>query len=142
MAETAELDTTTEAPSVNGHDEEWLEFDDDSALLKHILELTEPEELVPIPEWKTKILCRALDPKARIQLEKISYIKGVGTDYRPHFDFIVMEGCFNPKTGRKFFTDASRVKVMSKRDGGLPVVRLALTILRLSEANGEKIRKN
>jgi len=141
---TKELDTAKEeAPSVNGHSDEWLEFDDDLAFLNHISSQKPAEEVVPIVEWKTKVLCKALGADSRIEIEMIAYDKELkNTDYRRAFYEVIAAGCFNPKTGKKAFTKSHRTVIM--RDGG-PATRLFLAVLRLSNMlsfSVEQTRKN
>lgn len=141
MVETTELDTTQEAPSANGHD--WKTFNDDAALLHYILEQEPLEEIVPIAEWKTNILCRELDADARVEIEAAAWdkVKKV-TDYRRVFPLIAAKGSYNPTTGNPFFKD-EHAKALKRRGG--PCVLLAMTILRLSgmlAGDSERAKKN
>ena len=140
---TVDLDTKRETPSANGHNADWQTFDDDQALLRYILEQEPLEEIVPIPEWHTKVLCRELDAEARVEIEAKAYDKKTKTtDYRRMFPLIAIRGSFNPTTGNLFFTDAHE-KTLKRRGG--PCVLLAMTILRLSgmlAGDGERAKKN
>lgn len=130
MAETAELDTTQEEVSKNGHDETWQTFDDDNAFLQHILAQKPLEELVKIPEWHVEVLCRSLNAEDRITIQLSAYDeKTKRTDFRKVFYAIVVAGCFNPTTGNRAFTDKHKETLM--QHGGA-IERLAMTILRLS----------
>lgn len=143
--ETTELDTKTETVSANGHDDTWKVFDDDQAFLSHILSRKPAEELVDVPEWEVKILCRALNAEKRIEAQIAAYDeKTKRVDYRSVFHLIVMAGCFNPTTGRKVFTSSHRDALMREQDGGV-IERLGLTILRLSGmllGDSERAKKN
>jgi hypothetical protein len=141
MAETAELDTTTEQLGANGH--QWFTTEDDQAFLNHILSKEPVEELVEVEEWEVKVLCRALNAEDRIKVEMAAYNKDTKTtEYRSCFDLIVMLGCYNPATGRRIFTDSSRRKLMHKNDGGGSVVKLAFVVLRLSRMMSSDTKKN
>jgi hypothetical protein len=130
--ETAELDTTTEQASANGHDATFQTFDDDLAFLSHILSKKPAEELTEVPEWNVKILCKALDAEARIAIQIKAYNNETKiTDYRPFFPEVVVGGCYNPTTGNKVFTDKHLVALRRKQDG-MAIERLAVVILRLS----------
>lgn len=129
MAETAELDTTQEAPPTNGHG--YQSFDDDQALLSHILSKKPAEQLVDVPEWGVQILCRALSAKSRVEIQLAAYDKeSKRADFRKVMDLVVIAGCFNPATGKPVFTESHRA-ALALADGGA-IERLALTILRLS----------
>ncbi|MGA8765250.1 MAG: hypothetical protein WB562_20450 [Candidatus Sulfotelmatobacter sp.] len=146
--ETKELDVTQEIPSPNGHveAEEWLEFDDDMAFVRHISEQKPAEEVVLIPEWKMKVLCRALSAKDRIAVNMAAYdAEAKTTDYRRALFDVILYGCFNPKTGHKAFRESHRAMLTEKPEHGAAVERLFMTILRLSKmlpSTAEQARKN
>jgi len=128
--ETAELDTAQEKGSPNGHDDTWQSFDDDDALLQHIISSEPSEELVDVAEWNVKLLCRTLDAAGRIAVEAKSYDKETKTtDYRRAFDTVVIHGCYNPQTAKPFFKEKHSSFLLAH---GGPTVRLAMTILRIS----------
>jgi hypothetical protein len=135
MEQTIELDTTQEAaPSSNGHN--WLSFDDNNALLQHILSKKAAEELVEVAEWNVKILCRTLNAKDRFEIQELSENKTTQRfDYRPHLHLVVIAGCYNPTTGNKVFSESHK-DVLQQADGAV-IARLALTILRLSHMLGD-----
>jgi len=143
--ETTELDTKAEEASVNGHDDTWKVFDDDQAFLQHIISKKPAEEIVEVPEWDVKILCRALNAEKRIEAQALGYNEKTKLiNYRVCFDMIVMAGCFNPVTGKRIFTPSHRDMLMHDQDGGV-IERLALTILRLSRmllGDSERAKKN
>jgi hypothetical protein len=146
MAETAELDTTQEAPSPNGHDTTWQTFTDDNALLQHILSKKPAEEEVEVPEWNVKILCRALNGEGRIAVEGQAYDATTKTtNYSRVAHLVVLYGCFNPTTGNRVFSDAHKSALKEQQSGGA-IVRLFLTIMRLSGMLGsgdiENAKKN
>lgn len=137
---TAELDTKQEeAPSKNG----WQSFDDDATLLKHILSKESAEELIEVPEWNVKLLCKTLDARGRMAVEAKAYDKATKTtDYRRAFDLVVIYGCFNPISGKRFFEEKHAAFLQA--NGG-PTVRLAAPILRLSRMladDAENAKKN
>lgn len=136
-----DLDTATEQAAPNG----WKTFDDDQAFLKHIFSKKPAEELVEIPEWEVKVLCRALSAETRIDIQVNAYDeKTKKTDYRRVFHLIVIGGCYNPTTGHKIFTESHKNALMREQNGAV-IERLALIILRLSAMLGgdaEKVRKN
>jgi hypothetical protein len=122
-----------ETAQENGHIE-WKEFDDDSALLRHISLKKPAEKLVPIPEWETKILCIALPPETRIKLQLAAYNEETKrTDFRsaPLFVAVIMAGCYNPVTRKHFFPESYRATLIKEGDGSI-VDRLAIAVLRLS----------
>ena len=143
---TVELDTTQEeVASPNGHDATWEVFDDDQAFLKHILSKKPAEEVVEVPEWGVKVLCRALNAEVRIEIQMAAYDdKTKRTDYRRVFHTIVMAGCHNPTTGNKIFTASHRETLMRQQDG-YAIERLAFAVLRLSHMllnETERAKKN
>ena len=141
MLDTTELDTTTAETPKNG----WQSFDDDQAFLRHILAQKPAEEIVEIPEWHVKVLCRALNAETRIKIQVAAYDeRSKRTDYRNVFAMIVLAGCFNPTTQHKVFTESHRDSLMKQQDGGA-VERIALAILRISSMIGTEssnIKKN
>lgn len=143
MVETAELDTKQESVSPNGHDATWQSFEDDQAFLAHILSKKPAEELVEVPEWDVKILCRALNAEHRLKVQMAAYdTKTKLSDYRKHFPLVTMGGAVNPVTGKLAFTEAHRDFL--EQHGGV-VERLAVTILRLSRMladDAERAKKN
>lgn len=145
MAETAELDTTQEVPSANGHDASFLTFDDDQALLTHILGKKPAEKLVDVPEWEVQVLCRALPTEPRIAVQiAASDDETKRYDYRKVFYLVALYGCYNPKTGNRIFKDSHINALKREQDGGA-IERLAITILQLSHMVGgeqEQIKKN
>lgn len=142
MTETAELDTTQEQTSPNGHT--WLTFNDNNALLQHILSKKSAEELVEVSEWNVKILCRALNAKDRFEIQELAENKETQRfDFRPYLHLVVIAGCYNPATGNKVFSESHK-DVLQHADGAV-IARLALTILRLSHMLGgdaEDTKKN
>lgn len=143
--ETAELDTAQEAVSSNGHDDTWQSFDDDDALLRHILSKKPAEKIVPIPEWGTEVLCRALNIEGRLEVNAKAYDKDTKTtDFRRAFYLVVLHGTYNPVTNRLFFKKEHENALMREGDGG-PIQTLAMTILRLSRmisTDAEDAKKN
>lgn len=144
MAETAELDTTQEHASPNGHDEKWQTFDD-AGLLKHITSKEPAEELVEVPEWNVKILCKALDAESRLQVEVEAYdAKNKRTNYSKVAHLFVLYGCYNPNTGNRVFSEAHKNMLKEPKHGGA-VARLFITVLRLSgmlAGDVERAKKN
>lgn len=128
----------------NGHIE-WKTFNDDQALLQYILTKKPAEELIEIPEWGIKILCKAMNAETRIKIQIAAYDeKTKRTDYRNVFAMIVMAGCFNPATNHKIFTESHKDVLMKQQDGAV-VEKLSLAILRLSgmlSSDSERTRKN
>ncbi len=143
--ETAELDTKQEVASPNGHDDTWQSFDDDNALLQHILSKKRAEKIIPIPEWGTEVLCRALNAEGRLEVDAKAYDKdSKTTDLRRAFYLAVMHGCYNPATNRLFFKKEHENALMREQDGG-PVQLLAMTVFRLSRmlsSDAEDAKKN
>lgn len=146
--ETIDLDTSKEPASPNGHTDEvaWLEFDDDLAFINQINAQQPAEELVPIPEWKMKILCRALSAEDRIKIQKAAYDSETKTtDYRRAIYEVIMAGCFNPKSGHKAFRETHRNMIMRDPRNGTAAERLFVAILRISgmlPSTAEQARKN
>lgn len=156
--ETVELDTTKEAPAPNGHDATWRSFDDDNALLAHILSKKPAEQIVDVPEWNVRVKCRALNAEHRIDVETRAYdAKTRTTNYVGVSHLVVMYGCYNPTTGNPVFYSLNddektrkqkenqmRTVLMRDQDGGA-IERLTLTILRLSRmvaSDIENAKKN
>lgn len=143
--ETAELDTTQEEASPNGHDDTWQSFENDLDFVQHILSKKPAERLVEVPEWNVKILCKALNADHRIKVQMEAYDeKSKRTDFRTVFHLVVMGGCYNPNSGNLVFSEKHRTALMQQQDGGA-VERLAITILRLSRMlpeDTENAKKN
>ena len=143
MAETAELDTKQETPSPNGHERQ--SFDTDAGLLQHIISQEPVEELVDVPEWNVKILCKSLDGEGRIMVEGQAYDAITRrTNYGKVPHVIALYGCYNPNTGNRVFSEAHKDMLKEPRHGGA-VARLAVTILRLSgmlSSDVERAKKN
>lgn len=127
MAETAELDTTKEAPpSPNGHGES------DAAFLLHITSKEPAEELVDVPEWGVKVLCKALYAEARIKIQDLAYDPQTDrVNYAPYVHLLVLYGAYNPSTGNRVFNETHTEMLQDPRHAGA-VMRLAAVILRLS----------
>lgn len=144
MTKLAELDTTKETPSSNGYDSTWQSFDDDSAFLQHILSQKPAEKLVEVPEWRAKVLCRALYADERIDIEAQAYDKETKTsNFSRLSHLIVLYGCCNPVTGNRIFREEHK-QALATQDGGA-IERLAFTILRLSRmitSDAENAKKN
>lgn len=126
MAETAELDTKKEeAPSPNG-------FESDEAFLQHIISKEPAEDIVEVPEWGVKVLCKALYADARIEVQSLAHDSATSRmNYAPHVHLIVLYGAYNPATGNRTFSDAHKEMLQDPRHAGA-VVRLASVILRIS----------
>lgn len=142
--ETVELDTTKEAPAPNGHDATWRSFDDDNALLQHILSKKPAEELVEVPEWGAKVLCRALYASERIEVDALAFNRETNLYYYGKVShLIVLYGCCNPVTRNRIFKEEHK-EALATQDGGA-IARLAMTILRLShmlKSDAENAKKN
>lgn len=143
MVETTELDTKQETPGANGHDDTWLTFDDNAALLRHVLSKEPTEELVDVPEWGVRILCKMLDARGRLAVEQKAWDNSTKTsDYRRALDLAVVYGCYNPKTDKLCFKEEHAPFLL--KHGG-PTARLAMTVLRLSQmfaTDVENAKKN
>ena len=144
MAETVELDTAKEAPSPNGHDDTWQSFDSDDAFLQHILSKKPAEQLVDVPEWNARVLCRALYASERIEIDALAYNKETNMrDYGKISHLVVLYGCCNPVTKNRIFSEEHK-HALETQDGGT-IARLAITILHLSRmlsADTENAKKN
>jgi hypothetical protein len=128
--ETVELDTTKQAPSPNGHDATWQTFDNDQAFLQHILSIKPAEELVEVPEWNAKVLCRALYASERIEINALAYNKETKTtNYGKFSHLVVLYGCCNPVTRNRIFKEEHKQALETQ---GGAIQRLAITILHLS----------
>lgn len=130
---TVELDTRKEeAPSPNGHDDAWKSFESDDAFLQHITSKEPAEELVEVPEWGVKVLCKALYADARIEVQALAHDAATSRiNYAPHVHLVVLYGAYNPTTGNRTFSDAHKDMLRDPRHAGA-VVRLASVILKLS----------
>lgn len=140
------LDTTQEEkPSPNGKtDEQWLELDD-FAFIKQIDSVEPVEELVEVPEWKMKVLCKALAAPERFAIHGKAYDPETKiTDYKKALFEVLLAGCFNPTTGHKAFRESHRQMLMRPQHGAA-VERLYLTIMRISRmfvSQQESAKKN
>lgn len=145
MVEITELDTTQEAPSANGHDARWKTFDDDASLLQHIISKEPLEEVVEVPDWNVRVLCKALDGEGRIMVEAAAYDAGTKkTNYSKASHLIALYGCYHPTTGNRVFSEAHKDMLKQPQHGGA-VALLAVTVLRLSgmlASDGDRAKKN
>ena len=131
---TVELDTKQEAaPSQNGHDEKWQTFASDDAMLQHIASIEEPaEEIIEIPEWGVKVLCKALDPEGRVVVEGMAYdAETKRSNYGKVAHLFALYGTYNPTTGRRVFSAAHEGMLKAPKNGG-PVARIFMVVFRLS----------
>jgi hypothetical protein len=119
---------------------EYQEFDSDDAMLAHILEVDDGDEvLVSVPEWKVKILCRALPGTERARLLKRNINMQTGAvDLEKMYPQLLALGCFNPKTGKQFFKPAAMQQVMDKKNGAI-IERLAVKIAKMSGMDKESV---
>ena len=111
MAETAEL---------NGHDTEWLEAQDAEQMRQFILQATDrPEELVEVPEWRVKVLVRAMSGSQRVLYEalprdeKTRFFK----DMRQMGFEVIRMCCVHPGTHKAIFQVADKDTVMDEKNG-------------------------
>jgi hypothetical protein len=110
----------------------FFESDDDAAFLNNILSKKPAEKLVDVPEWNTKILCKALNAADRMKIQLAAFDeKNKTTDWRNTFHLVMMCGCYNPKTERRIFNEKHKDILMRQQDGAT-IELLAFTILRLS----------
>lgn len=111
-------------------------FEDNDALLQHILSKKPEEKLVNIPEWGVELLCKTLDAEGRLAVEAKAYDKETKrTYYKRAFDLVVMYGCYNPANGQRFFQEEH---LPFLRENGGPTVLLGMTILNLSHMLGDE----
>lgn len=155
MTETVELDTTQETPA--DHDD-FLTFDNDSAFFEHISSQKPAEKIVDVPEWRVRVLCKALNAEHRIDVETRAYNPETKTtNYFAHSHLVLMYGCYNPTTGNPVFyslkddekalkqKEATLKTTLMRKQDGAAIERLAITILRLSRmiaSDMENAKKN
>lgn len=145
MTETIELDPTQEQASQNGHDDRWKTFDDDASLLAHIISKEPAEEVVEVPDWNVRVLCKALDGEGRIMVEAAAWNPETKrSDYSKAAHLIALYGCYHPTTGNRVFSESHKDMLKQPQHGGA-VALLAMVILRLSRMLGsdvEQAKKN
>lgn len=138
MAETAEM---------NGNDVQWLETQDEQQMRQIIFQAKDrPEELVEVPEWRLKILVRAMSGTQRVIYEALPRDQKTGRfkDLRYVYFEIARMCCVHPRTLKPVFQAADKDTVMDEKNGTIidELVGKALRFSNLLPSQKEIARKN
>jgi hypothetical protein len=129
---------------LNGqHDttEEWIEDEDENEFRSRIFQLDDRTEvLVPVPEWKRKVLVKRLSGTARaeyftFQLKLEEECQGTPEYWKRMWFELARLGCLHPKTKRPIFKMADRGTWMDEHDGGV-IEMLGRTVQVFSQLDG------
>jgi hypothetical protein len=121
--------------AVEAHPVEWVELPDATSLRAHIFAQQDiQEELVAIPEWKTKILVRGLNAKTRAKILQDAMRKDGTPDLERMYPNLVIATARHPVSKDHIFQQSDMVALNEKAGGVLE--RLAMTAARLSGLDG------
>lgn len=149
LSETALLlETDTEEAGENGTAPpvvNYQEFETSDLLRAHIFNVSDIlEEIVDVPEWKCRILVKALTAQERARILKAAGTAIPGqTDLEKLYPDMVISSCFHATSRKPIFKPSDRAALNGKLSG--IVERLAMVCIRLSgldKAAQEQIRKN
>ena len=132
MVDTTLLDTTDEIASPNGTID-WLDPEDELAMRQLIFQAQDiKEEIIPVREWRLKVLVRGMTGIQRAQYLAIARDQAGAMDFkRMYFDLVQM-CCLHPKTRKPIFKVADRQEVLFQKNGAI-LDMLASAVIRLSQ---------
>jgi hypothetical protein len=133
------------------NDIEWIEDEDDNAFRQGIFQTDDrKEKLVPVPEWKRKVLIKRLTGTARAEfiafqtsLSKQMPMDNPEYSKRTWFELARL-GCMNPTTKKPIFKPADRDTFMNEHDGGV-IEMLGTAVQIFSQLDGsvsQQAKKN
>lgn len=133
------------------NDIEWIEDEDDNSYRQGIFQTDDRQEtIVPVPEWRRKVLVKRLT--GTVRAEFIAFQTALGSkmsldnpEYlkRTWFELARL-GCFNPKTRNPIFKLGDRDTWMGEHDGGV-IEMLGTAVQIFSQLDGsisELAKKN
>ena len=138
---------TETVAELNGNDTEWLEAQDAEQLRQFILQSGDrPEELVEVPEWRVKVLVRAMSASQRVLYEALPRDQKTGRfkDPRHVYFEVIRMCCVHPRTHKPVLQVADKDTVMDEKNGAIIdlLVGKALRLSELLPSQRESIRKN
>ena len=99
-----------------------------------------PEEVVDVPEWKTKILVRGMNGKGRATFLRRTSDPNTGqVSYENFYPELVIATAFDPDTREQVFEPADRDMLNSK--SGIALNRVAEVAQRLSGLGGDDVEE-
>jgi hypothetical protein len=130
--------------------DDYIEDDDENALRAHIFQSDDREELlIPVPEWKRKILIKALTGTARcdylaFQMALEKEHKDSGEYFKRLWFEAARLGCVHPKTKQPVFKLPDRDTLMNEKNGAAlqTIGRTVQIFSKLDGSVGEQVRKN
>jgi hypothetical protein len=132
---------------VNKQEIEWIEDEDDNAFRQGIFQTDDRQEVViPVPEWKRKVLIKRLTGTARSEFMAFqsALSKQFPMDNPEFFKRTWFElariGCFNPATKKPIFKPGDRDTFMNEHDGGV-IEMLGTTVQNFSQLDGSVSRQ-
>jgi hypothetical protein len=127
---------TTPEPEI-----EWIETENEEEFRSQIFQMDDRKELlVPVPEWRRKVLVKRLTGTARaeyimFQINLDEEYGGKPTYWQRLWFETVRLACVHPRTKRPIFKPADRDTWMGEHDGGV-MEMLSQTILFFSQLDG------
>jgi hypothetical protein len=127
---------TTPEPEI-----EWIETENEEEFRDQIFKMDDRDELlVPVPEWRRKVLVKRLTGTARaefiiFQINLDKEFTGKPTYWQRLWFETVRLACVHPKTKRPIFRVGDRGTWMDEHDGGV-MDMLAQTVLHFSQLDG------
>lgn len=141
-----------EKESQNGegkHEEEieWVETDNERQMRELIFRTDDrPEVIVPVPEWKLKILIRSMSGTERSQfLFYQANLSDKSQDYIKKLYFrIVLLCCYHPKTHKPIFQPTDQDSFMDEKNGAIieMLAMIGQQLSHLDNSTREAARKN
>lgn len=104
---------------------EWIETSDENALRSHIFQQDDrPELLVEVPEWRTRVLIKALSGKARSEFLAFQVALQREHADTPHYFKrlwfeMILHACVHPITKKPIFKVADRDTFMDDKNGSV-----------------------
>ena len=138
---------TETVAELNGNDTEWLEAQDAEQLRQFILQADDrPEELVPVPLWRVKVLVRAMSGTQRALYEALPRDKNTNRfkDLKHVYFEVARMCCVHPRTHKPILQVADEREMMDEKNGAIidMLVGKALRLSNLMPSQVEQARKN
>ncbi len=105
---------------------------DTKAIRGHIFNADDiKEELMDIPEWRTKVLLRGLTGRQRSMVMKAMMGANMEPDVDKMYSMMVVFGVRNPNNGELVFSPADRENLMMQKSAGV-IERISIAVSKLS----------
>ena len=138
---------TETVAELNGNDTEWLEAQDEQQMRQFILQADDrPEELVPVPLWRVKVLVRAMSGTQRALYEALPRDPKTNRfkDLKHVYFEVARMCCVHPRTHKPILQVADEREMMDEKNGAIIdlLVGKALRLSNLMPSQAEQARKN